>query len=118
MKSGVLPLTSSTGPCNLGRSSAVGNGDPLFLYAGIEHADRLDARIGAQRDREKSSAGLPHDRDFVHGDLAFQRRAASCVFFAGPVDRGAQVIGGRLPPRSAFLGKRAQHQKAVRSDGG
>ena len=97
---------SSTGPCNLGRASGVGCGDALpcargrrVLHAGIEDADRLDPRIGAELDRQKSSARLAHDSDLVQGDLALQRRARSCIFLCGPVDRGTHVIGGFLPSR-------------------
>ena len=88
------------------------------LHAGIEHADGFDAGIGAERDREKSSARRTHDRNFVHGDLAVQRRAGSYVFFLGPVDRGAHVIRGLLPLGSTLLRNRAYHQDAVRGDRG
>jgi hypothetical protein len=76
---------------------------PRGLHAGVEHADGLDARIGAQRDREKSSAGLAHDGDLIGRDLPFQGRASTHTLFLRPIDRFSEVVRILLPALSTGL---------------
>jgi hypothetical protein len=49
-------------------------------------------------------------------DFAFERRAVARVFFLGPPNRFAQIVGVLLPWRGARLRHVADHQEAVRCD--
>src|SRR5262249_9691244 len=62
------------------------------LRAGVEYADRPNARITAQGNRHESAAGLAHDGDMLRVDLALEGRAIPRILMIGPVHRGFQVI--------------------------
>ena len=86
------------------------------MHAGVEHADRVDARIGAETERQEASARLAHDGDLVRVDFAAQRRAGARILGGRPIDAGAQIVGRRLAARLAFLRRGAEHEEAVRRD--
>ena len=115
-KSGSSPLSSSKGPvpfreCVRSRLRRWATAPGGSVVSNPE----LNTPMVLTRDRRRARS-----REILAGDLAVQRRAGSCVFFPGPVDRGAHVIGGLLPWSGTYLSDllrdRACHQDAMRGD--